>query len=224
MRVIHGAERADGQFSFKGVGAFFLAGLTCFAGCATQPVQLNGEVSIPARAGIQKVLVVVDAATQTAPETDQLTVLMQAALREQGFQVVYSENEANLIVLPFFTLLQNQVGFVPAPLQSLFAARDWSATGGNILEGRKALALSSAQDTFTPTSRVGLMVTAIAHATWITLPPDSADAPRVWRVMASAVSPIGEEQKYLPVLVQAAAPFFGKNTNGTITEQIKSPH
>ena len=230
MKIMYFADRAKAFFTSryhalirKGATFCLLSGLLYLGGCAAQSVQLSGEVSVPAKAGVRKVFVMADAGTPTTPVTDQLAALLQSALREQGFKVVDSEDEADLIILPFFTLLQGQEGFTPNRMPIEFHAQDWNDTGGNLLEGSRGTILPN-RPTFIPTSRIGLMVTAIAHENWMAVPPDSTDVPRVWRVTASTTSSVGEEQKYLPELVQAAAPFFGKNTNGTIAVQIKPAH
>lgn len=197
--------------------------LAFLSGCAMQSVAIKGESVEVSVTKTSKIAVVENPSLDTFVSSAELKEDITSVLKKEGFQVVDSEDQADLVVLPLATILssdeQDATGRGVRDLSSSVLFRSGFDDIGDPSVARR-LGISSLDSRSELTkSRVGMSVTAISKEAWVNLKPGEP-LPIVWRVVATADLTRGKEIEASQALLAAMGNYLGKNTGGFVLAKV----
>jgi len=213
----------DACFALARSVVILTAFLALLSGCTVQSVAIKGESVESSVVKTSKIAVVENPALDTFVSSGELKEDITAILKKEGFQVVASEGEADLVVLPLATILSSgekeTTGRGARDLSSSVLFRSGFDEIGDVSVTRR-LGVSSLDTRSELTkSRVGMSVTAISKGAWLNLKPGEP-LPIVWRVVATADMTRGKEIEASQALLAAMGGYFGKNTGGFVLAKV----
>lgn len=192
------------------VGRALLVGIVIgLTGCATTgpSVTAKAELGNP-KAARGAVAVVADVSMADAAEASQLVLLVSQALKEAGFQVKSSPDDADLIIIPSLAYSSAAVDEAEGAAYSREGFQP--ATAGNQSGMTYSTFSLSSLDEYRAPSRpsaprkCGLRVTAVTKADWFDT-EKSHDVERVWRVIVVTPTGFRSQEEIVASLVQAAS-------------------
>ncbi len=209
----------------EGVAALFLvAFLALSSGCAVQSVEVKGESSESKVTKSVKIAVVENPSLDSFVSSGELKEELTGVLKQQGFQVVSSENEADLVALPLATILSSEEQAegdgrsVRGTSNSFLFRSGFDEVGDTSVSRRLGISTLDSHAGLLK-SRVGMSVTAISKEAWLNMKPEEP-LPIVWRVIATADLTRGKEIQASKTLLVAMGEYFGKNTGGFVQAKV----
>ena len=199
------------QVSSKSINTYHLLlvpVIVALCGCVSPKATVESEVLNTKAAALRSVYVATDLALDDAVLAKKLAEEVAAEAKRQGFQVVKSEADAKLVLLPTITRMETR-----PELASSASPRMRSEPSNQGLVARGAdFSLQRPSQPMKREVRTAILITAVPGAAWVAANPD-AELPKVWSVLAvtsaaESVSP-GSQAR---MLIQAAGPWFAKST------------
>lgn len=187
---------------------FSCLALMILAGCAAvePPVTAKAEMG-DVKLARGSVAVVADVSMADAAEANQLVTQVSQALKEAGFRVVSTPDEADIVAIPSLAYSSTEVD--EAEGDSLSRAGFQPATVGN-QSGMtySTFSLSSLDEYRTPSRpaaprKCGLRVTAVTKKDWFDT-EKSRNVQRVWRVIVVTSTDSRPQEEIVTALVEAA--------------------
>lgn len=223
MKIKGSPSDKEAYYALARALVILTAFLALLSGCTGQSVAIKGESVQASVIKTSKIAVVENPSLDTFVSSGEIKEDVTGVLKKEGFQVVASEDEADLVVLPLATILssdeQDTTGRGIRDLSNSVLFRSGFDDIGDVSVARR-LGISTLDSRSELTkSRVGMSVTAIPKEAWLNLKPGEP-LPIVWRVVATADLTRGKELEASQALLTAMGGYLGKNTGGFVLAKV----
>jgi len=192
--------------------------LTALGACSTQKVSIQSDVLNAKAAKLKVIHVAADPLAANPESAKRLSELIGQEAISTGYSLSKNADKTELILLPTFSRIQSGSDRLsPPPVTHVGIANSYQGLMARESDFDRPR-LSSPQK---PEFHFALIISAFEQSAWTGAAP-GADIPKVWTVTAIMREDAKDQSREaVAKLVKAAAPWFGRSSNGTIDIPVK---